>query len=241
MAILMIPISKAGNYQLPVDTEDADLPVEMYIRALEEGFKVLLNARMSKVTGVTTLKGDELAKAHAKAKEIADENYSRLMAGTLTKGRQKASANGEPREVMTEALRLAKEIVKNQIRKNGGRISKVPMSKQTEVAREILATEDKNDPKSCVAKARVNLAERSNELVPEKVDYASRLVESTELIERGNRAAQAKKAKAKATANAKAPPKPLGRAPMTPAEFASRHNHPLDKDQSRTLNARNAH
>jgi hypothetical protein len=157
MAILRIPITKAGNKPIEVDTE-LDLPDAMYALALEEGLKVLLNKGMSKIT-VAKLEGEDLAKAHEAAMTVAKTNFIKLKAGELRKGRATAiSTDGKkvPGVVRTEARRIAKEVVKNAIRASGKKVSHVEASEITKVANELLEA----DP-SYIETAKANIAART--------------------------------------------------------------------------------
>lgn len=123
MAKLNIPITKGGA-SIEVDTDS--MPESMYIMAMQEGLKVMLNKRMSKVT-VAKLEGEKLAEAREAAMVIARKNYEEVMAGTM-KGGRVAGAAKISGVVMTEARRLAKEVVKNEIRATGLKVSHVEAS-----------------------------------------------------------------------------------------------------------------
>ena len=93
MAILRIPVTKAGNKPIEVDT-DTDLPDAMYQLALEEGLKILLNKGMSKIA-TKGLKGDDLEGAKTAAYAKAVENFTALKEGKIRKGRAPATADGK--------------------------------------------------------------------------------------------------------------------------------------------------
>src|SRR5271157_3711928 len=121
MAILSIPIAKAGKNAF-IEVDETLLSDAIITKAIEEGLKVLLNAGMSKVGAVTKLIGEELTKAHAKALEIANSNLEALKAGTVKKGRAtSAKAKGIPNTVVVEARRLAREVIKDEIKRRGER------------------------------------------------------------------------------------------------------------------------
>lgn len=151
MAILNIPITKAGK-SIPVDTNDFDENV--YAEIFAAGLKVFLNARQSKVT-VKDLEGEALAAAQAAALEIAEKNLTELRSGKVRKGRA-ASASKIPGVVLTEARRLAKEVIKNEIRAAGFKVSHVEASEITKLANELIAS----DP-SYIAQAEANIATRT--------------------------------------------------------------------------------
>lgn len=137
MALLSVQITKGGA-SLDVDLDA--LPDAMYKMALAEGLKVMLNKRMSKVGSVTKLEGDERAKAQADAMRIAEENLTKVMDGTLTT-RETSSRTKVAGVVMTEARRLAKEVVKNTIRAAGMKVSHVEASQITAAANELIASD----------------------------------------------------------------------------------------------------
>lgn len=152
MASLHIPISKGGA-SVTVDTDA--LPEAMYSLAMMEGLKVLLNKSMSKIT-VAKLEGEKLAEARAAAMEVAQKNFEKLMAGEFSTGRKSAASGKIPGVVMTEARRLAKEVIKNEIRAAGMKPSHVEASEITKLANELIA----NDP-SYVEQAQANISART--------------------------------------------------------------------------------
>lgn len=182
MATLNIPVTKAGT-TLSVDTDS--LPEEAFRSVVEAGLKALLNLGMSKIL-TKGLEGDQLSAAQAAALAKATENLDNLKAGKVKKGRATAKdANGNKVSgpVMTEARRLAKEVVKNEIRAAGMKISHIEASVITKAANELIAA----DP-SFIAKATENLESRSQ--VKSAVDISALVHESPKLI------AKAEKAKA---------------------------------------------
>lgn len=157
MGVLNIPIIKAGGRTIAIDT-DTDLDDRMFKLALEEGLKVLLNAKMSKIGAQSKLEGDELAKSQDAAFEIAEKNLAAIKSGEFKKGGRSASASSTkiPREVMTEARRLAKEVIKNEIRAAGMKISHVEARDITAAANNLLET----DP-SYIEQAKANIEARN--------------------------------------------------------------------------------
>ena len=142
MSTMNIKVTKAGK-SLEVDLQE--LPDEAYQFVLQKGLEALLNARMSKVL-TKDLEGEKLAEAQARALEIAEENLANLKAGKITKARggaKDANGNKVAANVMTEARRLAKEVVKNEIRAAGMKISHVEASVITKAANELIAAEGK--------------------------------------------------------------------------------------------------
>ena len=156
MATLNIPITKAGNKKIAVETND--LPENVYLMALEAGLKVLLNLGMSKIT-TKDLEGEALASAHAAAMTKAEDNLAKAYAGQTKVGRT-ASAAGDkvPGIVMTEARRLAKEVIKDEIKAAGMKVSHVEASAITAAANELLASAE---GPSFIELAKANIAART--------------------------------------------------------------------------------
>lgn len=182
MATLNVPITKAGA-ALSVDTDA--LPEEAFRAVVEAGLKALLNLGMSKIL-TKGLEGDKLSEAQAAALAKATENLDNLKAGKVKRGRSTAKdANGNKVSgpVMTEARRLAKEVVKNEIRAAGMKISHIEASVITKAANELIAA----DP-SFITKATENLEARSQ--VKTTINISTLVHESPKLV------AKAEKAKA---------------------------------------------
>lgn len=184
MAIVQVPISKSGGRKVSVDTKD--LPDEIYSLALYEGLKVFLNARMSKIT-TAKLEGEALAEAHEAAFAKAEENLGMLLAGKATKAERgsTAKADGVSREVMTEALRLAKAIVKDEIRNAGLRPSMVPAAEITAYAKQVLEADA-----SLIDKAKETIAARAGVKPKLQLNFA----EDPKLVAKAEKAKAEKKA-----------------------------------------------
>jgi hypothetical protein len=141
-----------------VTLEDADaIPIEMYRYIFQQGLETVVNSvGMSKLLpGITKLVGAEAEKAKDAVRKQARANVQALLEGTLkTKGaRAKAEVSGA---VQTEALRIAKEMVKDLIRSNGQKIGAYKASEITTAAKELIA-----DNPDIVKKAKANLDERA--------------------------------------------------------------------------------
>lgn len=186
MTKLLIPILKGGkDATIEVDT-DIDLVDEtMYALVVTEGLKAILNSRMSKVGAVTKLEGEELVKAHASAMKIATENLAKLRNAEL-KPKGKSAKSDLPREVQTEARRIAREVVKNEMRKANIKPSHVAAKDITAAADALIAS----DP-SYVAQARTNLESRAN--ITSEIDISTIVHVSPTLVAKAEKAAAAKK------------------------------------------------
>lgn len=180
MAELNIPITKA-KASIVFDT--SVMSDEMYEEILIQGLKVVLNRGTTKITKETYPDEDEL-KAAAMAK--AEEQVEAVKSGTIRRTGSKAAAK-ESGEVMTEARRLAKNIVKDLMKAAGIKISHVEAKDITSAANELL----KEDP-SLIETAKANLEARK--ATPTKVDIKSLIKVSEKKV----KAAEDKKLKDKA-------------------------------------------
>lgn len=159
MTDLTIAITK-GKSSVTINTDE--LPEEVYKEALIQGLKVLLNRGMSKITKETYPNAEEL-KAAAMAK--AESNVTDAKAGKvkITGGKAKSGVSGV---VMTEARRLARNLVKDEMKRQGIKISYVEASEITKAANALIA----DDP-TILETAKANLEERAK--VPVKINVAS--------------------------------------------------------------------
>lgn len=185
MAILSVSVPKGGGATLDVDIDA--IPPEAFSAIVLAGLEAYLGKRMSKITGLTKLSGDDLTKAHEAATKIATENLANIMAGKITAKGKKAKADGVSREVKTEAIRLAKAVVKDQIRAAGMKISHVAAKDITAAANELIA----NDP-SYFETAKANIAARAT--IQPTLDIKSLISESPALVAKATAKAEANKA-----------------------------------------------
>lgn len=170
MSVMAIAVTKGkGTVDLDPDT----LPIEVYAEALRLGLKELVNRGMSKIT-VAKLEGEELAKANLAAMEKANENAEAIKAGKIRYTGQK-SATKASGEVMTEARRIAKNIVKDEIKKAGGKISHYEAKEITAAANQLIEAQPE-----IIETAKANLEARK--AAPVKIDIASLVKESPKLV-----------------------------------------------------------
>lgn len=196
MSVLQIPIVKANGRVMEFDTKE--LSDGILLAAIEIGLKELANARMSKIK-TKDLEGAALAEAQDAAWEAAEKNKQSLLDGKLTKTKRgaKAAADGVPKGVMAEAMRLARKIVKDTIKDNKMRIGDFTASEITALAKEVL----END-QSLLEVAAENLAKR----IAPKV--ALKLQPNPELVAKNNAKAATEKAARKGTLSATQAGKP---------------------------------
>lgn len=175
-------ISKAKR-TMAVDT--TSISDDMFSEIVYRGLADILNSGMSKIT-VAKLEGEQLEKAKAAAFEKAEENLKALLAGEIKpKGARGKKSSKVPTEIKTEALRLAKAAITDQIKSDGGKVSHYAKSDITKWAKELLEADS-----SYFQMAEASLAQRK--ATPVKISLAA-LKPSEKLVA----AAEAKKANSK--------------------------------------------
>ena len=180
MAILQVPIVKAKGF-IEIDTE-TDIPDDVFKEVVLQGLEVVLNRGTSKLTKAST-------KDEAELKSLAMEKAQEQLELVKT-SKIKFTGVGKEKKlsgaVNTEAMRLARNLVKDEMKKAGIKISHVEASEITKAAKEVLASEN---GASIIEMAKANLEERS------KVPVASTIVSGIKISEKKVKAAEAKKAK----------------------------------------------
>lgn len=183
-------IQKIRIIKVKGETVDVDfdaLPIEVYKEMLRLGAETYINkVGMSKVgAGLTKLEGNDLDKAQKAVVAQAQKNVDDMMKGDIKLPGGKSDKK-VPAAVNTEAMRLARNIVKDLIKKDGKKISHYPASEITAGAKVVLA----NDP-SIYEQAEANLKARAETPTPKGIDIGKLLKVDPELV------AKAEEAKAK--------------------------------------------
>jgi hypothetical protein len=176
--LIAIPLKNGAG---SVDVDTARLPDDVYREALLQGLKVIAERAMSKITK-EAYPDEAERKAAIKAK--AQANVDDMYAGKVKITGAATKASGA---VMTEAMRLARNLVKDAMKANKIKISTVKASDITAAAKQLIT----NDP-SIVTTAEANLAART--ATPIKIDIMALVHADPELVAK----AEAKAAKAKA-------------------------------------------
>ncbi len=182
MAMFAVPITKAKEDISDIDSKGFSDEVYDYI--FSEGLKTVLNKGMTKVTAKDIPDEDE---RKAEAMKIAQATLAELYDGKVP-SRKRAKKSKESGKVMTEARRLAKEAVKQQLRKAKKKISHYKASDITAAANALLETDD---GKKFIATARDNIAAAEAETVSDSI--LADLHEDEYLVEKANEAAEARK------------------------------------------------
>lgn len=166
-----------------VEVDTSKLPDAVYREALMQGLKTIAERGMSKHTKAQ-YPDDAERKAAIKAK--AEANIVDMYAGDIkitgvTKAKKASGA------VMTEAMRLARNLVKDAMKANSIKISHVKASEITAAAKALLEQDS-----SIITTAEANLAAR--EASPAKIDITKLIKTDPVLVAK----AEAKAAEAKA-------------------------------------------
>lgn len=172
---------KNGAGEVEVDT--SKLPDAVYREALMQGLKTIAERGMSKLTkeaypDETERKAAIKTKAEANVQDMYDGKVK------ITGQAKVKKASGA---VMTEAMRLSRNLVKDAMKANSIKISHVKASEITAAAKALL----EQDP-SIIATAEANLAAR--EASPAKIDITKLIKVDPTLVAK----AEEKAAKAKA-------------------------------------------
>lgn len=209
----LVPVVKARDV-LEVDPED--LPIEVYEEAFALGLKALLNRGQTEIK-TAGKSGQALANAKNEAMAKAKETLAKMKTGDVRmsggRSRPKAGVSGA---VMTEARRLAKISVKDEIKAKGGKVSHYTGAEITKFANLLLDQDE-----SYLAQAKENLEARTLTKGKKKVDISG-IKASEKLVKAAeDKAAKAKEAavarKAAGTAGPKVPPR------ARPAASQARH------------------
>lgn len=210
MPKLQVPVTKGKGF-VEIDTDA--IPEDVFREIVLQGLKVLVNRGTSKITSTTYPNADEL-KAAAMAK--AEEQVQLILTSKIKfTGGKKKGAGGA---VMVEARRLAKNLVKDTLKKAGHKISHYPASEITKAANALLENPDVGP--GLMKKAEEAVAERNAASVPEAIDIAALIQTDPKLVA----AAEAKKAKPKAEGQlsakqaGKAAPRKKGQGKGAPAQ-----------------------
>jgi hypothetical protein len=135
MGIINVAIVKAKS---TIEIETDRLPEAVYLEALTQGLKVLMNRGNTKITKTTYPKPEELAE---KAMEAANAMRENLYAGKIRIMGAK-SDNKVPGVVMTEARRIARNLVKDELKRQGVKVSYVEASEITKAANALIAADE---------------------------------------------------------------------------------------------------
>jgi hypothetical protein len=172
---------KNGAGDIEVDT--ALLPNEVYKEVLIQGLKAIAERNMSKLTKEAYPdEGQRKQAIHDRAMENVQAMYDGKIKITGAAKVKKASG-----AVMTEAMRLARNLIKDAMKANKIKISTVKASEITKAAKAYIETNP-----GLIATAEANI--KAREETPMTLDIKSLIKVDPELVAKE----EAKKAKAKA-------------------------------------------
>lgn len=162
MPTLPVPITKGKG---TVEIDPALLPDSVYRYAMIQGLKVLANRGMTKITKGGYASEDEY---HAAAMAKAAENVEAIMAGKIRM--VGVTADKTSGKVMTEALRIARAMIKDQLKAKKVKVSLIAASEITKAAKALVAQSP-----DILDKAKAAIADREAEAskVANLVDVSS--------------------------------------------------------------------
>lgn len=202
MTIMKVPVTKAKGEFVELDTDQ--IPEDVYAEALLQGLKVLVNRGTSKITKASTKDEDEL-KTLAMAKAVEQVELIKTSKIKFT-GQKKAS--GVSGAIRTEAMRLARNLVKDEMKKAKIKVSHVKASEITAAAKELLEAMP-----ALIETAKANLEARSNVDVSSVVNIKALVHEDKDLVAK----AEAKKASAPLSAKQAGMPKARAKGQAQPS------------------------
>ena len=181
---IRVPVVKASTKDNPSFVEVCidDLPADVYKEVMIQGLKTLLNRGMSKITGTKT---DASRKA---VMEIAATNLENLYAGKIRMSagvRSKISG-----AVKTEAMRIARLIIKDALKAAGEKVSHYAAKEITALATELVNGEQ---GKAILEQAQAAIAERAKKEESLKIDLSKIKPDATLVKKANERAAKNKK------------------------------------------------
>lgn len=190
--VFKIPLKAGATIEI-LASELNSLDDDSYSEILTLGLKALLNRGMDKAVGaVKDLEGAKLDEAKANALAKAKENYESLKAGTIKKS--SAKSDKVSREVNTEALRLARNIIKDAMRREKIKVSYVEAAEITKMAKAYLASNPE-----LIEQAKASIAANDAKATASGDSLLS-LVKAAPISAKKQKAAEAAAAKKKAEA-----------------------------------------
>jgi len=168
--IFKVPVVKAKTY---LEVKSGILPDHVYHEALLLGLKTLLNRGQTKITKEAF---PEPEKLRAEAMEKAEETLANMYTGKIRIAGGKASGK-VPGVVMTEARRIARALVKEELKRSGVRVSLVEASVITAAANGLIASqpeilEQATEEIERRAKTKIKIDISSIQISPKKLKAA---------------------------------------------------------------------
>lgn len=188
--IFKVPLKAGGTLDVP-QSELSLLDDDSYAEIVLLGLKAFLNRGMDKAVGaVKGLEGPALETAKANAIAKAQANLDALKAGNIKKSAAKsAKVTGV---LNTEAMRIARNMIKDGLKAAGKKVTYYPASEITASAKALLSVRP-----DILDMAKANLAARDEARSAASTAIAD-IVGSAKTDDKLIKAAEDKKAKAKA-------------------------------------------
>lgn len=194
-----VPVKGGGKIELEKGFITA-LPDHVYKAVIIAGMKDLLNRGMTKIgpLKVDATKGHDEATVAATAvaaMAVAEKNLANLKDGKLPRmAGVKAPKTGVSGEVMTEARRLARLLIKDEIKATGAKISHYSAKDISEAANAYLAGDD---GPAMIAKAQANVDARGEAVASKPTPTIAELEARLGISVSATKVAAAEKEKAK--------------------------------------------
>ncbi len=188
--VFKIPLKGGGELEVQADII-GKLGDTSYDEILFLGLKAALSKGLDKAVGVVKgLSADQLEVAKAKGVEKAKANLEALISGTAKTSKKKAVKTD--RALQSEALRIAREMVRNGLIAAGEKVSYRPLSEITLAAKALI---EANPTILEMAQANMDAAANATKAVSEKL---AEIVKTVKPSDKLIKAAAEKKAKAAA-------------------------------------------
>jgi transcriptional/translational regulatory protein YebC/TACO1 len=131
--LFKVPVVKAKGF---IEVNTSELPDHVYREALMQGLKVLLNRGQTKITKEAYPEPEQL---RGEAMKKAEETLESMYAGKIRI--MGAKADKVPGAVMTEARRIARNLVKEELKRSGVKVSYIEASEITKAANALIAAD----------------------------------------------------------------------------------------------------
>lgn len=148
MAEVQVAIPKAGRSFTITEEMYQAIPDEVFQEIFLQGAKVVLNRGQSKLSSTAKMgEGPGKEKEQNAIMAVVDEQWSKVVAGEIRITGGKVKRKSADREVHTEAMRQARLLVKDALKRDGIKPATVPAKEITEAAEQFLAegSEEAND------------------------------------------------------------------------------------------------
>ena len=197
MSVMQIPVVKAKGQFVEIDTDK--LPEAVYAYALQIGLKSLMN-RGTTGKDAKDLDADGYLALAEKQRDAAYAGKTRIIGAKATKKRDTVE--------MAEAVRIAKQTVKDMIKANGEKISHYSAAEITKAAKAIVEA----DADTYLAAARENLAKAASVVGKGgKADIMALMAKDAKKVAAAEAKKESTKKEKAATSAGKVPPtKPTG-------------------------------